>query len=86
MDDMEAGRRAGSATALLRNDGNREVAEHGSTDCVVWSLAELVDVLKRGFEELDRAIIVCLMRGWQRGTWVIRCCRGCVEKEGLLAI
>ena len=58
MDDMEAGRRAGSATVLLRNDGNREVAEHGSTDCVVWSLAELVDVLERGFEELDRAVVV----------------------------
>lgn len=55
IDDMEAGRRAGSATVLLRNDGNREVAEHEFTDCAVWSLGELVDVLEKGFEELGRA-------------------------------
>lgn len=55
IDDMEAGRRAGSATVLLRNDGNKEVAEHEFTDYVIWSLDELVNVLERGFEGQDRA-------------------------------
>lgn len=35
MDDMAAGRRAGAATVLLRNDVNGELAESEMTDCVV---------------------------------------------------
>jgi len=35
MDDMAAGRKAGAATVLLVNEGNRELGNHEFTDCVV---------------------------------------------------
>ena len=35
VDDITAGRRAGSATVLLANDANRSLANHENTDCVV---------------------------------------------------
>lgn len=58
IDDMAAGRRAGAATVLLRNDVNGELVEHEFTDCVVWRLDELVGVLERGFAEVDRSQVV----------------------------
>lgn len=57
LDDMAAGRRAGAATVLLRNDVNGELVEHGFTDCVVGRLDELIEVLERGFEEVDRSAV-----------------------------
>ncbi|KAH8147920.1 uncharacterized protein LAJ45_08021 [Morchella importuna] len=54
MDDMAAGRRAGAATVLLRNDVNGELAESEMTDCVVDRLDELIEVLEAGFVERDR--------------------------------
>ncbi|RPB27825.1 HAD-like protein [Terfezia boudieri ATCC MYA-4762] len=55
MDDMAAGRRAGAATVLLRNEVNGELVGHEFTDCVVGGLEELVGILERGFEEVDRS-------------------------------
>ncbi|KAF8540546.1 HAD-like domain-containing protein [Trichophaea hybrida] len=56
MDDMAAGRKAGAATVLLVNEGNRELGEHEFTDCVVERLDELVDVLEGGLREVARSI------------------------------
>jgi HAD superfamily hydrolase (TIGR01549 family) len=49
LDDMTAGRLAGAATVLLRNDVNGEVAEHEHTDLVVSRLDDLVKILEGGF-------------------------------------
>jgi phosphoglycolate phosphatase-like HAD superfamily hydrolase len=35
IDDITAGRKAGAATVLLANDGNRNLEGHENTDCVV---------------------------------------------------
>jgi len=35
VDDVTAGRRAGSATVLLANDVNRSLVSHENTDCVI---------------------------------------------------
>lgn len=35
LDDLTAGRRAGSATVLLVNDVNRRLVDHEYTDCVI---------------------------------------------------
>ena len=55
IDDMAAGRRAGAATVLLRNEVNGELVGHEFTDCVVGELEELVGILEGGFEEVDRS-------------------------------
>ncbi|KAF8253497.1 HAD-like protein [Wilcoxina mikolae CBS 423.85] len=55
MDDMAAGRKAGAATVLLVNEGNRELGEHEFTDCIVERLDELVDVLEGGLREVVRS-------------------------------
>jgi len=54
IDDMAAGRRAGAATVLLRNEVNGELVGHEFTDCVVDRLEELEGILERGFEVVDR--------------------------------
>lgn len=60
IDDMAAGRRAGAATVLLRNEVNGELVAHEYTDCVVRELEELVGILEKGIlekaiEEVDRS-------------------------------
>lgn len=49
MDDMLAGRRAGAATVLLRNEENGHVVGSGVVDLVIETLDELVRVLDGGF-------------------------------------
>ena len=49
IDDMSAGRKAGTATVLLVNDVNRELVDHEHTDLVIQTLDELVDILEHGF-------------------------------------
>jgi len=49
VDDMAAGRRAGSATVLLRNEDNEHVIEMEMPDQVIDRLDELVDMLEEGF-------------------------------------
>jgi len=54
VDDITAGRRAGSATVLLASDANRSLANHENTDCVVENLEDLIPILENGFPEVDR--------------------------------
>ncbi|PWW76417.1 HAD-like protein [Tuber magnatum] len=54
VDDITAGRRAGSATVLLANDVNRSLVAHENTDCVVENLEDLIPILESGFIERDR--------------------------------
>ncbi|KAF2674722.1 haloacid dehalogenase-like hydrolase [Microthyrium microscopicum] len=49
IDDMAAGRAAGSATVLLVNDVNAHLADHENTDFVIRQLDDLIEVLDRGF-------------------------------------
>ncbi|KAI0812124.1 HAD-like protein [Xylaria sp. FL0064] len=49
IDDMTAGRRAGTATVLLVNNENAHLADHPHTDLVIGSLDELVGILESGF-------------------------------------
>lgn len=50
IDDMTAGRRAGTATVLLMNPANEHLAEHEHTDLVIGRLDELIGVLEEGFK------------------------------------
>jgi len=54
LDDMAAGRSAGSATVLLKNEGNGDLETHEFTDCTMVRLDELVDILEKGFESHDK--------------------------------
>lgn len=47
IDDMHAGRRAGVATVLLRNDVNQDLTNHEATDYVIDSLPELIGLLTK---------------------------------------
>jgi phosphoglycolate phosphatase-like HAD superfamily hydrolase len=49
IDDMTAGRHAGSATVLLVNEVNKDLANHENTDYVITKLDELIDILEDGF-------------------------------------
>ncbi|KAF8461944.1 HAD-like domain-containing protein [Kalaharituber pfeilii] len=54
LDDMLAGRRAGAATVLLRSEVNQHLVKGEWVDCAVGRLDDLVEILERGFEEVDR--------------------------------
>jgi Haloacid dehalogenase-like hydrolase len=49
IDDMTAGRLAGSATVLLINEANKDLALHPNTDLVISSLHDLIQILEDGF-------------------------------------
>ncbi|KAF3906367.1 hypothetical protein ABW20_dc0104352 [Dactylellina cionopaga] len=49
LDDMTAGRRAGTLTVLLANSENEELKSHEYTDFSVTKLSDLIAVLENGF-------------------------------------
>jgi len=51
IDDMTAGWKAGAATVLLENEGNKELKGHEHTGMWIRRLDELVEILEAGFEE-----------------------------------
>lgn len=49
IDDITAGRAAGSATVLLVNEANVDLADHPHTDLVIQRLDDLIPILGKGF-------------------------------------
>lgn len=51
IDDMTAGRKAGTATVLLANESNEDLKQHAHTGRWIERLDELIGILEEGFEE-----------------------------------